>query len=280
MKKPKTLRVFLLEGEPTGVKTVELGNWTGKAYFIPRNKLQEAITDNYTKQELGSQRVYFLIGEAEDGERRVYVGEAENFIDRIAHHHRNKDFWNLAVCFVSKDENLTKAHVKYLESLLAQKIQAAGRVQVENSTNPNPSGLPRPDIAEMNEFLDNIELILSTLGLTFLQKLEDPHNEIFYCTGPNAEAKGTLTDEGFVVYKGSKIRKEEVDSINPGLSKLRKKAINTEQLKDKGQYYLLVEDKVFSSPSYAAGFATGRNENGWRAWKTKQGKTLDEVKRI
>jgi hypothetical protein len=280
MKKPKTLKIFLLEGEPTGIKTVELSNWTGKAYFIPRNKLQDAISDSYTKSELESQGVYFLIGETEEGERRVYIGEAENFIDRIAHHHRNKDFWNTTVCFISKDENLTKAHVKYLESLLAQKIQEAGRAQVENSTNPNPSGLPRPDIAEMDEFLYNIDLILSTLGLTFLQKLEDQKGDIFYCSGPNSEAKGTLTDEGFVVYKGSKVRKEEVESINSGLSKLRGKAIASGLLKEEADHYVLLEDKVFSSPSYAAGFVTGRNENGWKAWKTKQGKTLDEVKRI
>ena len=32
--------------------------------------------------------------------------------------HKNKEFWVSAIVFVSKDENLTKAHVRYLENRL------------------------------------------------------------------------------------------------------------------------------------------------------------------
>lgn len=280
MNKPKTITTFLLDGEPTGTKVVELSNWSGKAYFIPRNKLKKTFSDKKTKEDLDSQCVYFLIGDTEEGDRKVYVGEAENSTKRINQHNRQKDFWNLAVCFLSKDENLTKAHVKYLEAKLAKKIKQAGRAELENSTTPTESGLPRRSEAEMKEFMNNIELILSSLGSTFLQDLkEEASEDVFYCKSNRSEAKGELTNEGFVVFEGSKISKEETDSINKGLHQLRQKALESGELKEGDEYYILTKDKVISSPSYAAGFVLGRNANGWTEWRNEKGESLDEIKR-
>lgn len=276
----KTVKIFLIDGEPTGAKTVELSNWTGKAYLVPRNKLSKLAGDAESKKDLESQCVYLLIGDSEEGKQIVYVGEAENFLIRINQHNRNKEFWNLAICFITKDENLTKSHVKYLEAKIVEKIREADRVLLENSTHPSETRLPRPERAEMEVFLKNVEIVLSTMGLTFTQRLKgQTAKDIFFCKSSRANAKGTLTDEGFVVFKGSEISKEEVPSINNGLSILRFKAEKGEEFEAVNDKWILKEDKVFSSPSYAAGFVLGRNANGWVEWKTKSGKTLDEEKR-
>jgi len=34
----KTIKIFLIDGEPNGLKTAELSNWVGQAIVIPRNK--------------------------------------------------------------------------------------------------------------------------------------------------------------------------------------------------------------------------------------------------
>jgi len=40
-----------------------------------------------------------------------------------------------------------------------------------------------------------------------------------------------------------------------------------------------IKNSIFTSPSAAAATVLARNANGWREWKYKNGKTLDEVKR-
>lgn len=281
MNRAKTIKIFLLDGEPTGTKTVELSNWNGKAYIIPRNKLQELDNDSESKQELESQCIYFLIGESEERKQFVYIGEAENFYKRLKQHNRDKDFWNTAICFFVKDENLTKAHIKYLEDKLTRKIKEANRVIVDNSSSPSTTRLPRSDQEEMTEFIENIEKILGSLGHTFTQDIRKRPVEFFICENKKKEvnAAGNLTNEGFVVYPVSKIAKNESPSISPGISKRRKQAIEDGILKETDDFYISTEEMLFSSPSYAAGFVLGRSANGWREWKTKSGTTLDELKR-
>jgi hypothetical protein len=131
MGNPKTIKVFLSDGEPTGTKIVELSNWTGISYLIPRARLKDTLTDINNRTDLDSQCVYFLIGENESNENCIYVGEAEEFSKRITQHNLMKDFWNLVMVFASKDDNLTKAHVKYLESRITQDIKVNNTIKLE-----------------------------------------------------------------------------------------------------------------------------------------------------
>ena len=109
----KTIKIFLLDGVPTGVKIAEVGNRTIKGIVIPRNRLK-IVKD---RSDINQPSVYFLIGESEEtGEIKVYVGEAENLYKRLITHDNTKEFWHTVLAFVSKDQNLTKAHVKFLES--------------------------------------------------------------------------------------------------------------------------------------------------------------------
>ncbi|MDQ7020767.1 MAG: GIY-YIG nuclease family protein [Candidatus Dojkabacteria bacterium] len=103
MNKPKTIKIFLSDGEPTGTKIVELSNWSGVSYLIPRNRLKETLQNEANKSDLNSQCIYFLIGSNEENEKSVYIGEAEEFSKRITQHNKNKDFWNLVMVFTSKE---------------------------------------------------------------------------------------------------------------------------------------------------------------------------------
>jgi len=274
---PKTIKIFLLTGKPTGIKTVEISGWTGRGFVIPRNDLQEALN----RDDLKAPCVYFLAGENEEGEIVVYVGESENFIERIQYHHRdkNKDFWNTVICFISKDETLNKAYVKYLESLLYGDIKKAGRVIVEGGKNSNPARLSESDMADADDFAKNIRTLLPVVGFPFLKDpVESEKREIFYCQGPDADAKGMPTSEGFVVLKGSTVRGSEAPALPEYVKQLRRKILGVEVI-DKGEKQKLEDDQIFNSPSTAAAFVLGRSANGWTEWKNKDGKTLDEIKR-
>lgn len=280
MSQPKTLKIFLLNGEPTGTKIVEISNWTGKAFVIPRKGLKNIIN----REELNSQAVYFLIGESEEDKTKVYVGEAEEFKKRIQQHNKNKDFWNIAVCFISKDDNLTKAHVKYLEAVIIEEVKKANRVELENGNNGAIPKLPESDEADLNLFLDNLKVILSSLGFVFLEDLSvknEEDEEIYYVKGKNARGRIKLTNEGYVVQVDSILTGEDAPAFSGSpLSELRKKLFKSDKVnRDENGDYQLLEKMVFSSPSYAAAFILGRNANGWTELKDKNGKTLDELKR-
>src|SRR3954462_12294892 len=75
----------------------------------------------------------------------------------------------LLLVIISKDENLTKSHGRYLESRLIAMASQAGRATVANGTSPPQPPLPEPDVADMEFFLDQMEMMLPVLGFSFLQ---------------------------------------------------------------------------------------------------------------
>jgi hypothetical protein len=277
MKFGKTIKIFLIDGEPNGRMSCELSNWSGKAYKIPRIKVKDCIDRN----DLTSTGVYLLFGKDEDGKDLVYIGEAESILKRLNQHLNQKDFWHETIVFISKDENLNKAHVKYLENRLHNIAHSAKRYKVENSIIPTQSSISESDRSEMEEFIENIKMLVNTLGhKVFDEKREIKQKQItdvFYLRGARgAEATGEPTSDGFVVYKGSKAAKDTTNSMNFNLIKLREKLTYDSIFIDKVEFLEFSEDFLFSSPSAAAAIVMGRSANGLTEWKLKSGKTLKE----
>lgn len=277
MKFGKTIKIFLIDGEPNGRMSCELSNWSGKAYKIPRIKVKDCSDRN----DLVSTGVYLLFGKDEEGKDLVYIGEAESILKRLNQHLNQKDFWHETIVFISKDENLNKAHVKYLENRLHDIALSAKRYKVENSITPTQSSVSESDRAEMEEFIENIKMLVNTLGhKVFDEKREIKQKQItdvFYVRGARgAEATGESTSDGFVVYKGSKAAKDTTNSMNFNLVKLREKLTDDAIFIDKVEFLEFSEDFLFSSPSAAAAIVLGRSANGLTEWKLKSGKTLKE----
>jgi len=273
---PKTIKLFLLEGDPTGVKKVQLSNWSGLAFVIPRNKL-EVINK---REELNKQCLYFLVGGTSISPE-VYIGEAENFQKRIPQH-QSKDFWNTCIVFLAKDENLSKAHVRFLEATFVDDCRKANRAKMHNGNSPDGSKLSEEDESDMDEFKQNIKLVLSTLGYTFheIASIADKSYEKYFIKAKGLEAKGIYTSEGMIVLEGSQVAKEEAPSIHEYLHNLRAEKIQEQAVSDKGDFYEVQQKITFSSLSTAAGFVMGRSANGWNEWKNIEGKTIDEIEKI
>lgn len=277
MKFGKTIKIFLIDGDPNGRMSCELSNWSGKAYKIPRVKIKDC-TD---RDDLTSTGVYLLFGKDEEGKDQVYIGEAESILKRLNQQLTSKDFWNEAIIFISKDENLNKAHIKYLENRLHDIAKVANRYKVDNSVIPTQSSISESDRAEMEEFIEYIKMLVNTLGhKVFDEKREfkpKQKQEIFSIKAARgADGQGEPTSDGFVVLKGSKAAGSTVTSMTSNFLTLRRKLIDEGVLVDKGEYLEFPDDYIFSSPSTAASIVLGRNANGLTEWKLKDGRTLKD----
>jgi len=280
MPNPKTIKIYLVEGEPTGIRTAELSNWDGKAIVIPRNRLKESKD----REEVQGPAVYLLIGLEDRGAGfKVYIGEAENLGLRLTQHETGKDFWQYALAFISKSGNLTKAHVKYLEGRLVKGLAQAGRCILQNQSTPATTSLPESDQSDMNEFIEYLELLTGTLGWNFFRESSRSANKIkekYICKGPDAAAEGVLDNEGFLVLQGSKARKDLVDSAKVGwVHNIHQALLEKGAFKEEGKSYQFVRDYLFDSPSAAAAAVLGRHANGWTEWRTAQGQTLSQMER-
>jgi len=281
MKFGKTIKIFLIDGDPNGRMSCELSNWTGKAYKIPRIKVKEC-TD---RLDLGSTGVYLLFGKDDESNDQVYIGEAEAILKRLNQQLTSKDFWRETIVFVSKDENLNKAHIKYLENRLHEIATSSNRYKIENSVIPTQSSISESDQAEMEEFIDNIKLLVNTLGhKVFEEKRElkpkQKQNTFYIKAVRGADGQGEPTSDGFVVFKGSKAAGSTVKSITSSFIRLRDKLIDEGVLVNKGECFEFSDDYIFSSPSTAAVMVMGRNANGLIEWKNKDGMTLKKFESI
>lgn len=278
----KTIKIFLVDGEPNGRMTCELSNWTGKALKIPRKKIKESSD----RPELENTGIYILFGKSDKSENKelAYIGEAEGIYKRLNQHLSAKDFWNEALVFVSKDENLNKAHIKYLESRLHEIAIKVNRYDLENGNIPPRSTISESDQAEMEEFLENIRLLVNALGYKIFEELrkvqtfeEEVKNTFYINSARGANATGQMTNEGFVVLKDSEIATSLTNSFPHNLNQLRQSLIDERIIVQVDNRFLFREDYLFSSPSAAAGIVTGRSSNGLTEWKLNDGRALKSV---
>ena len=275
-KRGRKITLYLIDGDPNGRIMCELSNWSGKAYKIPRNyvKLSE------DRNDLNNTGVYLLFGKNENGDSLAYIGEAENIKQRLLQHLGMKEFWNESIVFISKDNNLNKAHIKYLESRLYEIAKDADRYILENSTKPTKSNISEPDQAEMEEFIDNLRLLANTMGHKIFESIVSkndpvPNDEVFQISQKGLLAKGKPTNEGFVVFKGSTVSLQ-LGSVNTSIIALREKLVSDGIIKVEENVAVLTKDVIFSSSSSAANIVLGVSANGPKTWKCK-GKTFKEL---
>ena len=272
----KSIRIYLADGTASGIRHAELVNWTGQALLCPRSRLAE-LTAWPESQRPG---VYLLFGDSDGGEPITYIGEAENVLVRLQAHLKTKEFWSRVVFFTSKDDNLTKAHVKYLESRLVQLAREAKRVQLENGTVPQAPVLPRSERDTMEEFLESLAVLLGVLGFPILQPVTSigagptPLRFQFRIAKRGIDATGASTDEGFVVLAGSRGDAELRGSLGKGYQAVRDGLLDDGRVVVEGSTIRFVEDVLFTSPSAAAAVLAGGAYNGREAWRTADGTTL------
>lgn len=220
--------------------------------------------------------MYFLFGRDETKEQPlIYIGEAENTIARLKQHLDKKDNWNEVIILISKDANLNKAHVKYLENRFHSIAVGCNRYTVDNSTKPTKSSVSEAEQAWLEEYIYNAKILVNALGHKVFEpyaekEKDNTDSQLFYVSAGNGKAKGIPTSDGFVLLKGSSIHVASADSLNIGI----KKKVEESRVNGLIVNGVLQEDKLFSSSSAAAAFAAGYSISGPQQWKTAEGKTL------
>jgi hypothetical protein len=207
-----SIKLFLADGTPDGLRIVEKSNWTGVGLVCTRSQYPNVRN----RREFQGAGAYVLVGPGDTVLPRVYIGEAEILRKRLDNHHKTNEFWTRFVAFTSRDGNLNKAHVRYLEARLIGLANAAKRAELANGTAPPNPTLSEAETADIESFLRDMLLICPLLEVSVFQLSGSPSSTenatqssvvaTLNLTGPSAHAAGDDTPEGFIVKAGSKAR--------------------------------------------------------------------------
>jgi hypothetical protein len=282
----RKIELFLVKGDPAGLRKAKIANWSGQAFAAYRSDIGDFLNRTELKNNPG---IYLLIGVNEEYDTTVYIGETENIAKRIRKH-LNKEFWNQCIAFISKAGSLNKGHVRWLEGSIYSDLEEAGQVILKNDNKPSMTPLSEADVAVMEEFKANIYLILGTLGFMGINEASENKKEkdslidyIFKLSRYGkilAQMKPITT--GYKVLKGSILRPDKDEYRDT--SSLRLHYIRRDTLREKGFIQknedgdeILNKDQMFQSPSGASSFILGGTSNGRTDWKTEKGETLKEI---
>ena len=279
MPRSNTLKLFLMDGEPSGRIKCSLANWTGIVYKIPRTALDKCRDLDILKQS----GVYFLFGTDKADNAVVYIGQAgvrkngKGLLLRVQEAHNSIDYWTEAVMFTTTNNSFGPTEISYLENHFCNMAIEAGRYVVKNGNDPNPGNITEETESELEEFIDYAKIVMGTLGHKvfepFAPSVESADTEpVLYMEYGIGKASGKRTSDGFVVLKDS--------TINPTMTKSCPKRT----IRDRKKYEdkidsngTLTADVLLSSPSSAAGFVGGASLSGNALWKDTEGKTLKEL---
>ncbi len=269
----KTVTTYLIDGDPKGTQYAFISNKICQMFVVPRSNLSYLNT----QEKLQKPAFYILLGEDESTKPQAYIGETENFKERVKDHDSKKAFWQKALIFVSKDADMTKVDVQYLEhKAIAEAKKANTFVLIDNKQIPKMPNLPEHQQDSMDEFFEDVKFLASFIGCNIFEISQPKAEHLFYTKGRGCNAKGFYGSDGFTVLKGSVIVKTVTPSFN--WKEKRDKMLSDYTAHENG-VWVLTSNKTFSSPSTAAAFCSGRVNNGWVAWKDQDGHTLDSVYR-
>lgn len=269
----KKLEIIYHNGQPDGIRSIRRHLSTMTTYVIPRPLLSEA------KKLTGINRpgIYYLISENDDNKiAQIYIGQTRNGVSRLDDHNRSKDFWNKAIMFLADSKTFSLDMISGLEAYAINKATEAKRYKVENTVNPRYE-IDEYDLPLIEEVYEEIKFIMATQGY----KMENSPNtlneaNILHTTRNSVHALGIYDGDQFEVLEGSQIdmsRKCHSEKVE----KQRQTAVQNGNIIKNGEKYILNVSIPFTSPSTAAMFVLGGSTNGWVEWKSKDGKTLDEL---
>lgn len=271
----RSLELFFVNGNPDGILAAKVFNWTGHILKAPRTQIKEALS----RPEARHTGIYLLLGE-NNGEPFAYVGEGEVIADRIKQHEINRGWWETVIFISTAANELNKAHIRYLESRVINLAQAARVYALDNGNSPALPRLAEAVVANMEEFLDRLQLVLPAIGVPLLvnrvvQESKRPDDEEtaslvetvqFILRSPKRQvtAHARISEGQFVVLAGSQAA--AWTGVHTTYSVLSEKLTRDGVINNQASPGVFTVDYAFSSPSAAAAVCLGRAANGRTEW--------------
>ena len=294
-KSARSIRIFLRDGDPRQTRSAEITMSTTQAIGFRRDQLTEL--GNELQEMIEQPGAYILMdGDDSGGEREAYIGESEDVFGRLRHHKSSKgakDFWVDTIVLVSKDENLTKSHARFVESRLISEAQSNPRWKLSpNRQTPSKSAgrLPLPDRLDMEKFVTEAKILVGVLGCDVFRTVrveqdtstasdqidKNQPGSTFYLRGKGYDARMHRSSGEFVVEAGSKARKTLAPTTPKTVKDLRRLMEENGDLQQDDSSLLFKSAYKFSSVTTAAGVVCGFSVNGRNAWKDDQGNTYGD----
>ena len=293
--KPLSIKIFLPDGDPNGIRVAGISMSTIQAIAFRRNQLGEVRKRFPEISRIG---VYILLGLDKEiaGRRIAYIGEG-TVNERLNNHSYDdtKNFWTETIALTSKDEELTKSHAVYVEDQLIARSVKNPQWNLTNHDKLQRANkdrkLPLPDRAAMEQFIDQTTILVDALGCDLFratrdlssEKMEDIPSDatilpepIFSYEGKKFKAKMTVNASGdFVVRDGSQARLQPMKSM-PSAAKSRRETLKKNGiLKETDGALIFTDNCIFESPSLPADVISGTSVNGRTSWKLEDGTTYD-----
>jgi hypothetical protein len=285
MRMPTTIHLFLVDGDPEGIKVITKDNWTGQAVMAPRAVLKRALS----RPELDKAGVYVLFSRDELSDQpELYVGQADQLKERLKDHIK-KEFWTHLIAFSSMDGRLNRATISHLEARLIELAKQANRWKLHNAQLPQTPNLSEMDRAAADTFLYEMLMIYPVLGVAAFESGATNHDSEsapssdkelqLYLQERGARAQARYDEEGVLVLKGSQLRKDMTVSAPEAVKRIRDELMARGVIGQQDGKWLFLQDYVFSSPSGAASVLAGASINGRTAWKDAHGVPLKDLEK-
>lgn len=161
----KTIHTVLYDDVLDGSKIVTMDNCVCQLYDIKRD-YDSLIKDS--KENLSKPALYVLLNRSAC---KAYIGETDDFSQRIASHMLKKEFWDEALAFMANDNSLTTTEVRYLESLSYEVAKAAGVYDLsENTQVPKRPYVQSIQEYKIKDFFNYVKLLTKFIGCDVFEK--------------------------------------------------------------------------------------------------------------
>ena len=278
-----TVYTKLLDKTLEGARIIDMGSTKScECFVLPRDKVAEVAKKQPHLQQYG---FYILLGRDKNMKRMAYIGQTNDFTNRVNDHKQKKDFWDTALVFVSKSDEIFPSEALYLEYLGWKAAKEAGNYIIENSKDINEPHLSADKQNEMELFFEDIQFLTRFYGCSVFDEPEKPielENYIHFKMTMNkyglvAFLKFYRESKRFVIEAGSTIISQTWDSCPKSIAKFRNEVMESKKLaQNEGEMYRLLQDidlsDIATSPSAAASFCAGTSYQGTTAWGDEEGK--------
>ncbi|OUL08983.1 hypothetical protein B0533_06120 [Sedimentibacter sp. SX930] len=239
-----------------------------RAFFFTRQYIKEVEKLDCS----GYPCIYFLFDDSNTDERKVYVGQSENGIQRIKNH-KAKEFWSNALMFVTDNNKFDKGAIDYLEQTFIQKVvKSSFTCENSDERNKQPNAKKGEEIVYKG-YIEQLEFLLGSEGIIFKEILQDFDGETYYVPVSGTyrdKAKIFLQNDAFVLVAGSEIRRPKSQTLewrsSEFFSKLNEQInnyIDDGKVREENGVITTLQNINFKSPSIVAKLISGGSENGW-----------------